>query len=156
MPPTIVFRWYDQFSSGGEWFNGEQRSRPKGFYTKNVCPPRSTVNIEFYKNRFCSLLLKFCARLARFTERSSFLLHDNSPAHTVPIVTHFLNRKMVLVIAHSDLSSLVFIGYIEVKNGAQDGRLKSPLTQFKEPLPRIPKTDLSRSMEKSRDRASWT
>ena len=77
----------------------------QGIVHKEFLQEGCTDNAEYYKGVLDRLISRIRrVRPAVYRTRDFFLLHNNAPAHSVPIIRQFLTQKQVATLNHSAYS----------------------------------------------------
>jgi len=121
-----------------------------------------TVNAEYYKGVLDRLISRIRrVRPALYRTHEFFLLHDNSPAHSVAKIRQFLTQKQVATLNHPqyspDLSPPDYFLFPKVKlqlNGARFNTTEEIQKAVTDRLNKILAEDFSNAMKKLERRAN--
>lgn len=134
----------------------------KGIIHHEFAPEGQTVNAQFY----LSVLERLIKRIRRVRPEYSapgswFLLHDNAPSHRAVLIQEFLARKQVCVLNHPpyspDMSPCDYFLFPKLKlplKGRFFDNVEDIQAAVTSALRDIPQTELQRSFQLLRDRAT--
>jgi hypothetical protein len=93
---TSVSEWHRRFKEGQKSLQDDEWKGCPTSSTEEFMLENQTVNGKFYKEVIKRLITRVnCIRPEFQESRSWYLLHDNAPAHSSDIVSHFLVKREI-------------------------------------------------------------